>query len=340
MTLQELGELLRSSRQNAGLSLEEVNERTKISMFVLEALEKGDGSVLPHPVYTKGFIKNYARLLGLDEQRIVQDYLVAVGPAESLEIDTGVPDLSVRMPAERKAGSLWLVLLLLVGLAGVTWLAISYVSREIEPVAPVVLEEEVPGQPREEDAVDRAEVVPEQERGPSGEGSPAADTGAPGGEQTGMPGFFVANNTSTVGTNGTDGPAVHNGTGQSPSPDVVQESFPTDGEDGRPVEETDTVSRQQEPVAESPEEIPVMDHRLEIRATADCWLRAVADGESSPHKTIRLLRAGEQVVVLFSESVRLKLGNAGGVELFLDGVPYPHGAVPGGVETLEIRAEE
>lgn len=53
-----------------GLSIEVVMEATKISRINVLALESGDRSALPHPVYTKGFVKSYARFLGLDSDEL------------------------------------------------------------------------------------------------------------------------------------------------------------------------------------------------------------------------------------------------------------------------------
>ncbi len=70
MNLQELGALLKRERERRGMSLRDVMDSTKISRRNLSALEDGQVNLLPHPVYLKGYIKNYARLLGLDPERL------------------------------------------------------------------------------------------------------------------------------------------------------------------------------------------------------------------------------------------------------------------------------
>lgn len=72
MTLKELGELLRRERERKGLSVKQVMESTKISRRILVALEEGDRKNLPHPVYAKGFIRNYARLLDLNQAEVLE----------------------------------------------------------------------------------------------------------------------------------------------------------------------------------------------------------------------------------------------------------------------------
>jgi len=71
MNLLELGGLLKSEREKHGLSVRDVMEATKISRRNLNALEGGEIKLLPHPVYLKGYVRNYARLVGLDAEPLV-----------------------------------------------------------------------------------------------------------------------------------------------------------------------------------------------------------------------------------------------------------------------------
>lgn len=68
MNLQELGSLLKQERERRGLSVRDVMDATKISRRNLNALEDGEVKLLPHPVYLKGYVRNYARLVGLDAE--------------------------------------------------------------------------------------------------------------------------------------------------------------------------------------------------------------------------------------------------------------------------------
>ena len=69
-----LGQMLQEGRQQQGLSLEQVEERTKIRKKHLEALESGDYDRLPEKVYTRGFVRNYAQLLELDLDEVLKAY--------------------------------------------------------------------------------------------------------------------------------------------------------------------------------------------------------------------------------------------------------------------------
>lgn len=74
----ELGTLLVSKREACGLSLETVAERTHIRRSFLQAFESGAYETLPALPYAIGFLRQYANLLGLDADSIVQDYRLAI----------------------------------------------------------------------------------------------------------------------------------------------------------------------------------------------------------------------------------------------------------------------
>jgi cytoskeleton protein RodZ len=72
--MDEFGHILREARENKGLTLAEVQEKTRINSRFLAALEEGDYSRLPTPVHVRGFLRNYARFLGLDPLPLVERY--------------------------------------------------------------------------------------------------------------------------------------------------------------------------------------------------------------------------------------------------------------------------
>lgn len=72
--LSELGEILRDARQKRNLSLAEVALATRIKEPYLEALEEGEYSLLPGSAYVTGFLRNYARFLGLHPDDVTEEY--------------------------------------------------------------------------------------------------------------------------------------------------------------------------------------------------------------------------------------------------------------------------
>jgi cytoskeleton protein RodZ len=74
------GLFLRRRREQRGLTIDDLSRTTKISRGTLMALETGDVLHLPAPIYTRGFVKTYAREVGLDPERTADDYLASIEP--------------------------------------------------------------------------------------------------------------------------------------------------------------------------------------------------------------------------------------------------------------------
>ncbi|MGB9236900.1 MAG: helix-turn-helix transcriptional regulator, partial [Terriglobales bacterium] len=75
------GEKLRLEREKRKITLEQISSTTKIGTRMLQALEEEKFSQLPGGIFNKGFVRAYARTLGLDEDQTVADYLEAYGDA-------------------------------------------------------------------------------------------------------------------------------------------------------------------------------------------------------------------------------------------------------------------
>ena len=73
MMKETAGVRLKKLRLEKGLTLEEVQKRTKIHLNILKAIEE-DSLINLNPVYIKGFLKIYCRLLGADPRSIIPDY--------------------------------------------------------------------------------------------------------------------------------------------------------------------------------------------------------------------------------------------------------------------------
>src|SRR5919108_116085 len=73
------GDNLRRERELRGVELREVAEATKISIRFLEALEQDRVDVLPGGIFPRAFVRQYARYLGLDPDRLVAEFVYAHG---------------------------------------------------------------------------------------------------------------------------------------------------------------------------------------------------------------------------------------------------------------------
>jgi hypothetical protein len=75
-----VGTILREARNRRKLELSEVEAATRIRFRYLRAIEDEEWDVLPGGFYTRGFIRTYASFLGLDGDRLVEDYRESVEP--------------------------------------------------------------------------------------------------------------------------------------------------------------------------------------------------------------------------------------------------------------------
>lgn len=70
--LAELGARLRQARAKKGWTIQQASERTRITVKHLTALESGDVSGMPAPVYVRGFVRGYAKALDLPEEEMLR----------------------------------------------------------------------------------------------------------------------------------------------------------------------------------------------------------------------------------------------------------------------------
>ena len=69
------GKTLKQIREKIGVELDVISRETKVSLKVLEWIEEETFEKLPAMVYLKGFLKVYAQSLGLNPQKVVEEYL-------------------------------------------------------------------------------------------------------------------------------------------------------------------------------------------------------------------------------------------------------------------------
>lgn len=97
--MEEFARFLRENRQARGLSLDDMEARTKIKKRYLMAMEDGDFSQLPDAAYRRAFVRLYARELGLDIQDTLARYTNALQPSPA--------ELSTRDESENQPLPMW-----------------------------------------------------------------------------------------------------------------------------------------------------------------------------------------------------------------------------------------
>lgn len=86
--MKELGEYLQNARVEQKISLQDIQNQTKIRSCYLEALEKGDFDAIPGEVYVKGFLTNYATVVGLDVKEVLDRYHKLKNEQISVAVET------------------------------------------------------------------------------------------------------------------------------------------------------------------------------------------------------------------------------------------------------------
>ncbi|HEX3107653.1 MAG TPA: RodZ domain-containing protein [Thermoanaerobaculia bacterium] len=167
--LASFGEELRREREIRAISLKEIADATKISKRFLDAIERNDHKTLPAPVFTRGFVREYARYLGLNAEEMVNRYNYAAAGDDRIEKSAHLdrltpkpsdapvapPKRGIPSPLARVDRNIYLFLLVTAALAAVIWWAVARKrearNEETRVVAPVVTAKpkRAPAQPAE-----------------------------------------------------------------------------------------------------------------------------------------------------------------------------------------------
>ncbi|MFJ7365539.1 RodZ domain-containing protein [Peribacillus frigoritolerans] len=134
--LTELGNRLKEAREAKGLSLEDLQELTKIQKRYLIGIEEGNYSMMPGKFYVRAFIKQYCEAVGLDSEEIFEQYKSEIPSVYSEELPEQLSRVQSRktIPAgDSKVVELLpkiLAAVLVIGAAVLIWVLVSnYMSN-------------------------------------------------------------------------------------------------------------------------------------------------------------------------------------------------------------------
>ena len=143
-----LGEVFADARNAKKLELKDISNNLRLSIKQIEALENNDFSSLPQPMITRGFIRNYARLLEIDAGPLLESYRIRMPEVlpSTLNVQTSMNQI---MKSETKNSSKKLILLsILILFSFLAWNVfkdhqlntkiISPVKVKVVPASPVV----------------------------------------------------------------------------------------------------------------------------------------------------------------------------------------------------------
>ncbi|WP_376089963.1 helix-turn-helix domain-containing protein [Roseomonas sp. CCTCC AB2023176] len=292
-----VGEELRDARLALGITLDEVSDRLRINRRYLAALEEGRSRDLPGPAYALGFVRTYARSLGLNADDLARRY--RDGPASP----RGRTDLVFPEPVTQRGMPAGVVMLIgaivLVGGYAAWWSWSGSADRVVDNIPPPPARVEQAAREAVSSlsptGADTAPVLPPTlgQAVPGGRPgvtppAPGAAPGSPGNVMIGQARPPAAAPQAGPGTAGTPGPAAV--TPAAPAPPPVT------------------------PAAPAPDA-----SRVTLRATDEAWVQ-VRDSRSGQVLLNRVLRAGEAFQVPGGrEGLVFSTGKAQGLEVVVDG---------------------
>jgi cytoskeleton protein RodZ len=329
-----VGETLRRERLKRNLDLDQISRELKISSRFLEAIEAERFDKLPAGVFAKSFVRQYARLLHLDEeglaaqvQRAIEPEVLPIKPVENWQPpsqqEIHVPRVEeweavseggrFRWPASLPALALVVVVMLVCSGVYSFWQRTRHpVTARATPPAPTETVPPPQEQPQPAPAAQPPSAQPPAAQPPTKEQPPAAK---PPEMAAVKPPEAPASATPQVPTSGTD--HRDSNSADRPAPE---------GQPGA------TPPKPAEPV---PNSNPNATVRVELTADEPVWVLARADGKYLFSGT---LEPKQTRVVEASGTLLLRLGNAGGVNISLNGKPIGTLGAKGQVRDVQFTS--
>lgn len=276
------GGALHIAREKQGLSLNDVASKLKISNKQIEALESDNFAALPESTIVRGFIRNYAKLLKLDVEPLLDAYNVLVPSKEPLAF-TVKPSSNMKVSGYKKPKTgRYIALALLAVLALVAWLFYQHYIEKPSPTTPIAGTEKPESLPQQ--ALPAAERVAETASSTEIALPPAASSEVPAATTT----------DSTQSTNTLPNPSA-----SSPSA----------------TENAQLILDSTAPVIAQETDKSLM--RLEIGATQETWV-SVKDAAGKEIYS-KIVFAGSRQTLEAKPPLDIVFGNAAGASLIVNG---------------------
>jgi cytoskeleton protein RodZ len=289
--------MLRDRRVELKQDIDTVARQTHIKVSYLKAIEEGRRRDLPGAAYVIGFVRTYADYLGFDGNRLVDDFHAQLAGdrkrAQDAQAATEPPRMSI--------GPVGIAAIVLT-LAVVGFFAWGYLSDTGK--TDTAATEEAQDADGEEEAAP-ADAPDEAQDNAAGEGAGEAATDQ------------AASSSATTPDAPADAAPASDQTGPDQTAAAtppVEDQLPPPEADAAPTAEQDPAQPQEAAVAEGGEGIA---GKIVLRAKLESWVQVT--NEKSEAIFSRVLRAGETYVVPNEPGLMLTTGNAGGIEILLDG---------------------
>jgi len=277
----QCGEALYTARTEQGLSVQEIAKQLRLSTPQVEALERDDFEQLPEATIVKGFIRNYAKLLKIPAEPLLDAYVQMAPKKEDYTFALN-PGINMKITEGRKSHKLAYIIaaLLMLLVVGVWFFYQSYVQKP-SPVNPMP---------------EVSEVLPEIELPTSEQIEDTSVT------QLNMPAPPTTATTEMTETTAEEEAAAENAQAEAAeSAEVTQEQAAA---------EVEAVDVAQTPPAPGKT-------RFEFTATQETWLSVVNTSGREVYN--KILYPGDRDSVDVSYPAEVVVGNAHGTTLIVDG---------------------
>ncbi|ODA07893.1 RodZ domain-containing protein [Paenibacillus polymyxa] len=300
--MSELGQQLKEARLQKGLSLDDVQEMTKIRKRYLEAIETGDYKVLPGSFYVRAFIKTYAETVGLNPDEILEGHQSNVPEPEPEAVMEPVTQKRSSRPATignlkwLPTALMWLFLVLIVGVIYAYWVSNNHSTpKTAENTTPITTPSTTPST----STPDTTTTQPNngQTTAPNGAGGQTPDAGQTGQTQPG--------GTGSTGATTPD-------TGQQPDTTTPQQGVTVaqDGKQGKT-----TIFKVSSSTGAAV--------KVDIKATGESWLE-VYKGENSRGEKLSygMTKSGDAMSFdIGPEGLYIKSGRSSATDISVAGQP-------------------
>lgn len=301
------GAILRAEREELGVTVREVAETLNLSMGTIDAIETDDLERLPGPVFTRGYVRAYARLLELDPRPLLEHYPKAPdpappGPTSEPPVREWIRQRPTAVLGSAAAAALILLLLVVIAL----WPESEAPSTVGDPApAGGDLTSELPAAAAVATGPDSDRTVTD------GLGAPVPSVAGPG-DRAGAAGVAGA----ARAPDPLPGPiAAEPGT---PEPAGPESAEPTEAAPAPFAAVPDAAATTER----GPRRItPAGDDLLRFGFSDDCWVEVRSADGARLYSDLN--RAGAELALVGEGPFRILLGYAPGVSLVFNGEPVP-----------------
>ena len=294
------GDKLKREREMRAITLEEIAEATKIGTRSLRALEEEHFDQLPGGIFNKGFVRAYAKFLGIDEEQAVADYMSAATSDAGNSTTTQLAALADQVEQHRAAkeamdgssgntGAMLAVIVgvvLLCGLGFGGYKAWKYKQQQDMNTAAATRVKQGPAP-----ATLNAQPAPT---------SPSTDANTPPTDGTTVP-----NSTAPAGASGAANPAATAAVSVPPNTNTVPAKDLASKDETKPATSSAMTAAPEFPIV------------VTLKAVKSSWVSATSDGKNVYQQIMG--PTDQQLTLHGKEKIQLVLGNAAGVEVSFNG---------------------